>query len=342
MLTYIGRFTDMPALINLSNDDKKPLLINPSEIAGLQFYKGDDGKTKVSLYNNQGYNDKEERHFQANLDEWNLSRENIVKKLREAGVPLVHFPLRHSDLGGVDETDRYLNPAAVAYATVSKPETGYVETEIGVKGVGRQQSSLNTPKEWAEMLKAIRAVKPLMEYKSDEAYFQFSSNAAGLYIDPKLVKRVSENGHIIDMMRVLFDQTGSIDVQIVKSGLNEKRVDEAFNNNAQHVMDDAGRVARFKFADELATANGNLTPIPSDKFATYIRPEDIKDAYLSDYNGTKNLVIEFQKSADERFGDTVNIAYDTEKDAQKALATLTATKNKPPQAAPSFVRGPAA
>ncbi len=326
----------MSNLLNIAKDDTKPLYIDPSDVTGVQFHV-ESGKQTISIHNPDG------QLLWMDMAQWNIEAADVIDKLRNAGVPLVHFPVRWpGDNDTYKEYDHYINPHAVTFATVTEvTKAGHLGAIVGVRGVGWEESYNTKLEELAELLAAVRAVKSLKEYGPDVAHARWY-NAAGLYIDPKSVSRIVDSGH--GQIDVSFDGSGSLDVQVKQADVNDivndmpdfKPIDEnnlrEIFNEAHRRKEEADKAARFSFSNDLAAANGNLISIPSSTVATHISREDIGWVSLSDDREGKQkiLYIQPQKTPANQYPQAVRLWFDDANEAVSALKALSDQAGLPP------------
>ncbi len=318
-------------LLNIAKTDAQPLYIDPSDVTAIHVWPE---KGEMELFNSKG------RLLFIGLESWNVDVADVVKKLADNGTQLVSLPSRHrKDKGGFEEYPQYIAPSAVTFATITeKGKDGKIGVIVGVKGVGREESYGTTPAEFDALLKAVRAVKPMLEYAPEEAHARWY-NPAALYIDPKSVTQVRDSG-FTRQIDVIFEQSGSLDIQI-KEGTDVNIIankiydhkDETSDlqtifREAHRRKDDEEKQSRIKFASDLAAANGTLINISSADRAVHIRREDI--GYLSfheERDGKFVLTINVPEGATRQ--DHINLYFETAAEREKTVKTLNAALSKP-------------
>ncbi len=319
-------------LVNIARDDVKPYFVDSDDITGLhQHISEENGKQKneLSIYNSQG------QLAWVNADSFNLDAETAIVKLREAGVPMVKFPIRWPDnADSFKEYVHYINPEAVTFATVSKPgKDGEIGAIVGVKGVGWEESYGTKPEELDELMNTVRAVKNLKTFTPDVAEARWSG-AAMLYIDTASVIKVRDDGYQVN---VDFIGSGSLDVQVPRADVNvianeiyqggkdTRNLNEIFAE-AQAKADAKTTAARIDFAHAVASGNPALINLSTASQATYITKDAIGTVsfYDDERSGKMLLRIAPQKLHSNHHVDTLTLRFNTAAERQQVANRIVA------------------
>ncbi len=317
-------------LVNIAPDEAQPYFVDSDDITGLHHHISmENGKEKneLSIYNSKG------QLAWLNADSFNLDATTAVAKLREAGVPMVKFPVRWpADNDSYKEYVHYINPEAVTFATVSKPgKDGKIGTIVGVRGVGWEESYGTEPADLEELMNTVSAVKNLKTFTPDIAEARWSG-AQMLYIDTASVVKVRDDGYQVN---VDFEGSGSLDVQIpaadvnkianeiYKGGEDTRNLNEIFAE-AHVLAKEASRKARLDFAKIAASGNPDLIDLSSAERAIFITKEDIGSVSFHDdeKSGKKLLRLKPQKLHQNHYPDSINISFNTAAEREEMLQRL--------------------
>ncbi len=335
----------MSKLLNIAKTDEKPLYIDPTDVTAVHV---DPAKEELHLYNSGG------ELLWIKHKDWGVDADEVLQKLEQNGVPMVCFPVRVEEDGR--EYLNYISPKAVNFITVSEPaKDGKVGVIAGVKGVGWEETWTGgmTVAEFETIRDAVKSVKNLLEYAPEDAYARWSS-AAALYIDPKSVRRIQDQG---SQLIVGFDGTGGLDVQIKdisidrflppdyvrgeQSPENTRQFNLAFQKlmayQEQPEVKAEQKKARFDFAADILKSNDRLIDVSSSEQANYISKEDVGYVSLRDdaEKGTFSITVTSQKSEANRYGDMLSFRFNSAAERQKAFKAidkaLSAQPPKPPR-----------
>ena len=339
-LSLSGVF-NMP-LVNIARDDAKPYFVDSDDITGLHQHirvENDKQRNELSLYNSKG------QLAWLDADSFNLDAETAVAKLREAGVPMVKFPIRWPDNNDTyKEYVHFINPEAVTFATVSKPGAdGKIGAIVGVKGVGWEESYGTEPAELEELMNTVSAVKKLQSFTPDVAEARWAG-AAMLYIDPASVVKVRDDGYQVN---VYFAGSGSLDVQVPRADVN-KIANDIYQGGkdtrdlniifaeAHAKAEVASQKARQDFARIAASGNAELIDLSTPERATFITKDDIGavNFYDDEKSGRKILRIMPQKLHQNHYPDSLSLSFNTAAEREAALQKLLPKKPKAPGFAP--------
>ncbi len=215
----------MNKLLNIGSAERS-VFIDPMTVTGVCWY---DGQKEMIVFNEKG------RVVTISLDGNGVDPEKVVARISEAGNKLAYFPSRDGD--GI-ENPHYVAPSAVGFVTLA--EKGSPRAIIGVSGIGYISNYDMT----AEELASIVDSKPFLAFTDGLTEARWS-RGQGLYIDPKAITSIRDNGYHVD---VHFTGMESLDVRLVNGDTAERHI----------------------FAMTLAAAHGGLTHVPGARNATHV------------------------------------------------------------------------
>lgn len=261
-----------------------------------------------------------EERIQLDYKSWKIDLDVLRDELSKHGKNFIPFEMRV----GQEPLQFYFPADAVVYATiVEDKQEDNLGVIMGVRGIGRIESYGVTHAEWKDLSDELNKVgKVLNHYGPDVASARWH-NATALYIDPKAITRIRDDGYQVN---VTFGDTDMLDIQtprmpygltaldLVKEGMEpEAALQEMLSLKLQEEN------SRRNFAQALADAHGGLTQMPSEKFKIFIQPEEVRKIYTHDKDGF-SLSLEFAGASSM---DRVSLSYPTLEQRDAAVRFVT-------------------
>lgn len=313
----------MSKFINIVSAKEDPVLIDASTITAIEIY--DDQYSGFRLHNKQG------EIFNISPKNWGVDLQDVLKKMEDAGFPLIAIPGKHGDR----QFDGYLSPAAVTTVTVSKTrENGTVSANIGLEGVVYFETTSSKQEDIEKLVTAAKASgKNLLQFGGAELSGSWYREGT-VFINPDSIRRVAQNG---DELSVMFDNAPYFrgflpvttqekqfkEVIAVSNGGDKRDLQEIFAEVKDRQEKNAASTIQA-VVGALVGGNDTLVRLPGQNI--YVRPSDF--AYVQQFKtdeGKFVLGLQPPRSAGNSLPEMVRAYYDTEAERNAAFKVFTET-----------------
>lgn len=272
---------------------------------------------------------------------WGVELEDVLKKLEDAGYPLVALPGKHGDR----PYDVYVSPrAVVAIDTSAVSKTGLQGANIHMAGVGYLETTGSKAEDIDALVAAVRATgKSLITLTASPAQLKTNWYEAGnVYIEPSTIRRINQTRSMLElhfenapMLRLEqpYERDGQHIEEVVRiSNAGDKRElrDIFLEVSARHT---AERQQSLETATQqfIAAAQG-LTHIPAPAQHVYLRPTDFNEAALWKAQDGKLILSLTPHRPRDGFPEPVRLYYNNEAEREAGLAAFTGKKPAAPKA----------
>jgi hypothetical protein len=312
----------MTKYINIKTSDDEPVMIDPSAV------------TAIEVYESQGRGGLRLRGVKATILDidpamWKVDLQDVLKKMSDAGFPLVAIPGKHGDRN----FDGYLSPAAVTYIDTSvTTDKGLVGANIGLEGVVYFETTGTKREDIDKLIEAVgKTGKKLLKFGPSDLKTNWYKPGE-LLVDPATVTRVRQSRDDLEvvfenspMLRASFPRDenaafhATLDYQ-KKTG-DKRDLSEIFKDVEREIKKtQSDKVASF--VGSLVVGNQNLVRISAPEQLVFVRPADF--AYLSQWNtdeGKFGLALH-PHDPHHRLPDMLKVFFDTEQDRKAAVDLL--------------------
>lgn len=324
----------MSKFINLKTSADKPLFIDASTITAIEIYE--DPYSGFRLQSKQG------EIFNISAEKWGVNLQDVLKKMEDAGYPLVAIPGKSGDR----QYDGYLSPAAVTSITVSKTrDDGTVTSNIGLEGVVYFEARGVKHEYIDNLIDATKATgKKLLEFGPAELSGSYYRDGK-VFINPDSIRRVEQ---MRDEIHVTFENApyfrGYLPKEDPDAPFNEALALREVNNKRElhelftEVKDRLAKTAAAtvkSVVSKLTAGNDTLVQLPGQNI--FVRPSDF--AYVQKFktdDGKFVLGLQPPRTASNTFPEMVRAMYNTEAERDVAFEVFSgATPSKPSVVAPA-------
>lgn len=281
--------------------------------------------------------------YDIDTKQWGVELEDVLKKLEDAGYPLVALPGKHGDR----PYDAYISPRAVVAidtSAVSKT-SGLQGVNVHVEGVGYIESTGSKPADIETLVEAVKATgKNLVTLQASPTQLKTNWYEAGnVYIEPSTIRRINQTGSQLELQ---FDNAPLL------------RLEQPYEHDGQHIEEVLKRSkdgdkrdlhdiflevsARHKTerqqsldttTQQIISAAQGLTHIPAPEQNIYVRPEDFSEMTIWK-RGDDKFVLDLtpHRRRDGNYPENVHINYNSEAERAAGIAAFTGKKPATPKA----------
>lgn len=312
----------MTKYINIKKSDDEPVMIDPSTV------------TAIEIYESQGSGGLRIRGTKASIldidaERWGVELPDLLKKMSDAGFPLVSIPGKHGDRN----FDGYLSPAAVTYIDTSVVTAkGIQGANIGLDGVVYFETTGTKPEDIQKLIEAVEKTgKKLLKFGPEVLETNWGK-PGGILVDPSTITRVVQRRNDIEvvfenspMLRASFPREenpafkATLDYQ-KKTG-DKRELSELYKIiDAEIKKKESDQVAMT--VGSLVIGNRGLVNISGPGQHVFVRPADF--AYVSQFNadGGKFGLALHPHDPNHRLPEMVRVYFDTEAERKVAIDLL--------------------
>ncbi len=337
----------MAKFINLRDPEQRQLVMNVETMAVLventEKHCEDDHNTLTFYDLEQG------QFLHINTESWEISADDAVNKIKQAGTDLFALPYFWGD---DREVGRYfVNPSLVQSIIISdeRVDEGDPEPHVGlladVKGYGRVESYKVPVSVAKAFVRTVESVNPnLIRFNAEDISSRWGPEGYTI-IDPTQVRSVFPNGYNMD---ITFRDGARLDFNLDWNGEQTAAAKHNYmnrlirriqgNGTEDDLMRTVGgdinnlypRLSKFEdrmrrklredFAAAVVAGNTDLIRIENAEDVYYTATDRISWVQ----GGEDVITIHFHKAAGERYADRMTVHFETEEKARTELERFTA------------------
>lgn len=324
----------MSKFINLKTDAEKPVLVDASTITAIEIYDQEDSGFRITS--------KQGQIFDVDAKRWGIDLQDVLKKMEDAGFPLVAVPGKHGDRS----FDGYFSPAAVTTITISKARAdGAVSAKIGLEGVVHFETTGSNPQDIDKLIDATKAQGKNLLYFGPADLSGSWYREGNVFINPDSIRRLEQNR---DELQVMFDnapyfrgflpkdpQDAPFNETLAIRDSGDKRDLQEIFAEVKDRQEKTAAATVQAVVSALTGGNDTLVRLPGQNI--YVRPSDF--AYVQQFktdDGKFVLGLQPPRTAGSSLPEMVRAYYNTEAERQAAFEVFSsAVPAKPSVVAPA-------